>query len=376
MAQVITAEDEEVSDDPRPKKSSRRRKPRPKNTKAKSAMKAKPGPKSIDSLTIDDITFLINEIHDLSFKLPSTVATGAPDGRIAQCISDADAKTAWARFNRFFDHVFGNDTRDTHGRLQYLTRGEHGMDLVNVYLSSLSEKDLVEMPLDLVYVKLLRLCDELTFLCPDSPDVENNSEQEDRSYKPPRQSPAHSEESVGSFGLDDEGLVFTEDLDIPGPSSRSHKRKRMLSEALEDESTDSDIVEVKKNKGKGKATAKVGSSRRPPPKKAKTVICCVGLDNTKTNTTKQRHFGLLLETVSGVFRTLAAMNDQHPGFATRQTCFIVFHIRPLETVASELLPARPSRPRGVSSPTDLLQLSQLVAGTAQTARSKTAEPFA
>jgi hypothetical protein len=41
-------------------------------------------------------------------------------------------------FNRRFDVVFGNDCKDTAGKLKYLEHGSHGIDLVCTYLENLN----------------------------------------------------------------------------------------------------------------------------------------------------------------------------------------------------------------------------------------------
>ncbi|KAF5342711.1 hypothetical protein D9758_015876 [Tetrapyrgos nigripes] len=243
MDNILAAEAEEVSGDDKPP--ARRKK---KSTTRRRTTKPRQKPHTTSPTPC--------------FRLPSTVPLASTDSKIAECINDDEAETPWARFNRFFDRVFGDDTRDGNGRMKHLTRGEFGMDTVTSYLVKLSTEGFPEHPLDLVHLRLLRLYDELVVLCPVSNDGDTDLENGDKSYKPPRQSPEVSDDSVESFDLDDDGFEIVED--VAGPSN---SQKRRLVESSD--GSESDIVEVGKNvkgkgKGKGKAVAK------PPLKKAKT----------------------------------------------------------------------------------------------------------
>ena len=62
-------------------------------------------------------------------------------------------------FNRCFDAMFGEDCRDTSGRLQYVHKGRLELGRVCSYLSKIDWAD--NFPLDIVEIKLQRLIREL-----------------------------------------------------------------------------------------------------------------------------------------------------------------------------------------------------------------------
>ncbi|KAJ3832704.1 hypothetical protein F5878DRAFT_646546, partial [Lentinula raphanica] len=115
--------------------------------------------------TSQSIPSLVQQIARLTRSLPDSLPTGLSDGKIAVSL-DTDAESAWATFNKFFDRAFGEDTRDSSGRLRYLTRGTYGMDFVNRYLSSVVDDHLsdADFPHDLAIGKLIRLRNELRYL--------------------------------------------------------------------------------------------------------------------------------------------------------------------------------------------------------------------
>jgi hypothetical protein len=67
--------------------------------------------------------------------------------------------TAYETFNKCFDAMFGDDCRNSVGRLQYIRRGKRGLGLVCLYLSSIDWAD--DFPLNIVEIKLQRLLAEL-----------------------------------------------------------------------------------------------------------------------------------------------------------------------------------------------------------------------
>ncbi|KAF5332340.1 hypothetical protein D9758_017443 [Tetrapyrgos nigripes] len=155
-----------------------------------------------ESVTIEHISRIITEIAGLTVLLPDSVPIGLPDGKIPSSFVE-DAESPWEAFNRFFDRAFGEDTKDTNGRLQYISRGKHGMDSVNRYLASLSADQLVTMPLVAAHLKLVRLRDELSYLVSDLDDgitrergsnghahshktLKKSRQVKDKEYKPPR----------------------------------------------------------------------------------------------------------------------------------------------------------------------------------------------
>jgi hypothetical protein len=64
-------------------------------------------------------------------------------------------------FNGRFDALFGEDCRDSDGRLHHVRQGKFGMGLVVSYLSKINWTG---FPLDLVELKLQRLVTELKYL--------------------------------------------------------------------------------------------------------------------------------------------------------------------------------------------------------------------
>ncbi|KAF5349401.1 hypothetical protein D9758_015515 [Tetrapyrgos nigripes] len=206
---------------------------------------------SSESITVERIWTIITEIAGLSKSLPNSVPIGLPNGKIALSFVE-NAESPWEAFNHFFDRAFGDDTRDANGRLQYMSRGEHGMDSVNRYLASLSEDQLDTMPLVPTHLKLVRLRDELRYLISDVITHESNSNRHtnlnktlkkppqtiDKEYKPPKHTRELSIDDVPMLIFDADGneivlgdkdieLADTEviDLDENGSDLDSDKRK-------------------------------------------------------------------------------------------------------------------------------------------------------
>lgn len=70
-------------------------------------------------------------------KLPASVPLASPEDKINQVFQNIpetndDEDGQWRVFNRRMDALFGNDVRDSNGRL-HIHRGPHGMDLVMDY---------------------------------------------------------------------------------------------------------------------------------------------------------------------------------------------------------------------------------------------------
>lgn len=97
-----------------------------------------------DSLTLhimagsqehDSLEELVQDIVNLSKKLPQSVPEATKDDKIYEVMTNVDGESAWATFNRRFDILFGEDCRDKNGRLHHIRRGRHGMIKVTSYLS-------------------------------------------------------------------------------------------------------------------------------------------------------------------------------------------------------------------------------------------------
>ena len=70
-----------------------------------------------------------------------------------------EGETAHETFNRHFDAMFGEDCRDTAGRLQHVRKGKLGLVIVCAYLSKIDWAD--NFLLDIVEIKPQRLVAEL-----------------------------------------------------------------------------------------------------------------------------------------------------------------------------------------------------------------------
>jgi hypothetical protein len=109
--------------------------------------------------TISEIKALIKIIATLSNSLPKSTPFGTKEDKIWTVMHTEEGKTAHETFNRRFDAMFGEDCRDTAGRLQHVRKGKLGMDNVCTYLSKIDWAD--NFPLDIVEIKLQRLLAEL-----------------------------------------------------------------------------------------------------------------------------------------------------------------------------------------------------------------------
>jgi hypothetical protein len=111
--------------------------------------------------TAETIKQLVREISALSTSLSDAVPKGSKDDKIVSVMNTKEGDTAHETFNRRFDVLFGEDCRDSHGRLYHVRQGKLGMGLVVSYLSKI---DWTDFPLDLVELKLQRLKAELQCL--------------------------------------------------------------------------------------------------------------------------------------------------------------------------------------------------------------------
>lgn len=108
------------------------------------------------------IKSLVKEIITLSNVLPISVPQGTEGDKIWSVMNRDAGETAHETFNRRFDAMFGEDCRDSMGRLQHIRQGRLGLGLVCNYLSTINWSD--NFPLDIVEIKLNRLVTELKFL--------------------------------------------------------------------------------------------------------------------------------------------------------------------------------------------------------------------
>lgn len=104
---------------------------------------------------------LVKKISALSSSLSDAVPKGSKTDKIWSVMNTEEGDSPHETFNRRFDALFGEDCRDSHGRLHHVRQGKLGMGLV---VSSLSKVDWTNFPLDLVELKLQRLIAELQHL--------------------------------------------------------------------------------------------------------------------------------------------------------------------------------------------------------------------
>lgn len=115
--------------------------------------------------TVAVIKALVKDISTLSQGLPPSVKQATKDDKIwsvmnADELDEHDSE--YETFNRRFDAMFGEDCRDSAGRLQHIRQGKLGLGLICAYLSKRDWGD--GFPLDLVEIKLQRLVAELEYL--------------------------------------------------------------------------------------------------------------------------------------------------------------------------------------------------------------------
>ena len=112
--------------------------------------------------TISDIKTLVKAITTLSNGLPHSIEQGTKEDKIWSVMNTRECDIAHETFNRRFDALFGEDCRDSGGRLQYIRKGKLGLGRVCSYLSKVDWAD--NFPLDIVEIKLRRLVVELNHL--------------------------------------------------------------------------------------------------------------------------------------------------------------------------------------------------------------------
>jgi hypothetical protein len=119
--------------------------------------------KSVPGMTtLETVKQLVKEISTLSSSLSDAVPKGSKDDKIWSVMNTKEGDTPHETFNRRFDALFGEDCRDSGGRLHYVRQGKLGMGLVTSYLSKINWS--MGFPLDLVELKFQRLITELKHL--------------------------------------------------------------------------------------------------------------------------------------------------------------------------------------------------------------------
>ncbi|KAJ7710719.1 hypothetical protein B0H17DRAFT_5085 [Mycena rosella] len=117
-------------------------------------------------LATKPILDLIKRMGKLSSQLPETVPEASAADKVHRVITTVHGidDTVARTFNRRFDVLFGEDCRDSDGRLENIRRGDDGMKCVVTYLQSIHWES-AGVPVDLAQQKLTRVIDELQYLC-------------------------------------------------------------------------------------------------------------------------------------------------------------------------------------------------------------------
>lgn len=105
----------------------------------------------------------VNQLIKLIPRLPKSVPLATYSDRIQVVFKNIPlvSDDAWPVFNRRFDALFGEDTRDKDGRLLNIRSGPLGMDAVVIYLQAV-----ICLPLlwEAARPKIERLVTEITYL--------------------------------------------------------------------------------------------------------------------------------------------------------------------------------------------------------------------
>lgn len=116
----------------------------------------------LEMSTLATVGLLVKEIGTLSSSLADSVPKGSRNDKIWSVMNAGERDTPHETFNRRFDALFGEDCRDSNGRLHHVRQGKLGMGLIVAYLSKTDWT--LGFPLDLVEIKLQRLIAELKHL--------------------------------------------------------------------------------------------------------------------------------------------------------------------------------------------------------------------
>ena len=102
---------------------------------------------------------LVKDITTLSNALPQSIQQSMKDNKIWHVMNAGEHDMGHETFNCWFDALFGEDFRDTSGRLLHIRRGKLGLGLVTLYLSKINWAH--GFPLDIIKIKLQCLLTEL-----------------------------------------------------------------------------------------------------------------------------------------------------------------------------------------------------------------------
>jgi hypothetical protein len=112
--------------------------------------------------TIAGIKLLVKDITTLSNVLPPSIPQSTKSDKIWNVMKVEERDTAHETFNMRFDAMFGEDCRDSGGRLHHISRGKFGIGCICSYLAKIDWSD--HFPLDLVEIKLQHIITELRYI--------------------------------------------------------------------------------------------------------------------------------------------------------------------------------------------------------------------
>jgi len=96
--------------------------------------------------TVAAIKLQVKEISILVKTLSDSVLKVSKGDKIWAVMNTEESENPHETFNRRFDAMFGEDCRDSNGRLHYLRQGKLGIGLVVSYLSKIDWTELSRRP--------------------------------------------------------------------------------------------------------------------------------------------------------------------------------------------------------------------------------------
>jgi hypothetical protein len=108
----------------------------------------------------------LDKLKGLAKQLPASVPIATKDGRIMEVFSSIpiseNPTEHWETFNRRMDALFGDELRNSDGRLLHVERGAFGIDLILEYFDDAVSKGTLNW--DLAAIKVDRLVTEFQIL--------------------------------------------------------------------------------------------------------------------------------------------------------------------------------------------------------------------
>jgi hypothetical protein len=109
--------------------------------------------------SISTIKGLVKDISLLCTTLSDAIPKATKTDKIWSVMNTEESDVSFETFNQRFDALFGDDCRDSNGRLHHVLQGKFGMGVVVFYLAKINWT--IDFPLDLVELKLQCLIREL-----------------------------------------------------------------------------------------------------------------------------------------------------------------------------------------------------------------------